>query len=128
MKAFLSLFLILIAAKLTSAQSVITGSVKDTKGRPMPGVFVEDRLHANAVLTDSLGNFRITADTHSPLLFRAYTFKDRTVTAENRHSGMKVVMQASLLTVARTDGPFYIPANPDDDAPQQSPVTDKKQR
>ncbi|HWD87631.1 MAG TPA: hypothetical protein VG367_05850 [Mucilaginibacter sp.] len=128
MKVFLSLFLILIAAKLTNAQSVITGSVKDTKGRPMPGVFVEDKLHANAVVTDSLGNFRITADTHSPLLFRAYTFKDKTITAEKLRSGMKVVMQASLVSVARTDGPFYIPANPDDDAPQQGAATDNKQR
>lgn len=48
----------------------VTGNVKDTSGFPMHQAYICERDTANAVFTDSLGNFRIKVSGKHPLVIQ----------------------------------------------------------
>jgi len=85
--------LAIAALQAVNAQTnEITGNVKNDKGQPLHFVFVLDRQAKNAVFTDSLGNFTITANAGAQLQFDAKGYTDETVPAA---SGLNVVLKPS---------------------------------
>jgi hypothetical protein len=89
MKTFFYILLLLVSAKFTNAQGTIAGSVKDGSGKPLHDVFIGDPQRANAVFSDSLGNFSITTQAGSKLLFEADGFKDTTISAGQISAGLQ---------------------------------------
>lgn len=55
-------FLLLFSAAMSFAQSIkVSGTVKDSEGNPMPGVYVLDKQSkTNGTATDSDGKYEIT--------------------------------------------------------------------
>ncbi|SHM77340.1 SusC/RagA family TonB-linked outer membrane protein [Mucilaginibacter sp. OK098] len=70
------LMLLFFCFSNASAQSgVVKGTVKDTKGSPLPGVTVQVKGTNKSTSTSVDGNFSINADKGSVLLFRFIGFK-----------------------------------------------------
>ncbi|MCD8297196.1 MAG: TonB-dependent receptor [Prevotella sp.] len=83
-KRALLLSLMSVICMVASAQSTITGNVKDASGEPMIGVtvMVDDKVGA---ITDFDGNFSINDVSHSSKLKISYIgYKDQTVAVGNK--------------------------------------------
>ena len=51
---------------ITSAQTSITGSVKDSKNEPIPGANVKVAGDSSSAVTDADGNFSLTTNKKPP--------------------------------------------------------------
>lgn len=93
-KLFFILLLLQSASLFTKAQiNTVTGMVKDDQGNPLHYVFVGDMANKNAVFTDSLGNFSITANPGSKLKMSLLGYKEEVVAADK--SNLQVVLKAT---------------------------------
>lgn len=74
MKKIVSIFfaaLLCFSMAATAQVRVVTGTVKDEKGVPVPNASVKVKGTNNAVVADNQGNFRISADENASLVFSA---------------------------------------------------------
>ncbi|MBC7915699.1 MAG: TonB-dependent receptor, partial [Pyrinomonadaceae bacterium] len=61
---------IILLGSVAFAQHVVTGSVKDSKGLPLPGASVLVRGTSTFANTDSVGNFSLTVNIETPFYLR----------------------------------------------------------
>src|ERR1700743_1154455 len=78
MKKITMICMLLMASSILSKaqNAVISGTVKDDKGNPLHYVYVTDDPAKTATFTDSLGNFKISANAGAKLKFEHSGFKD----------------------------------------------------
>jgi len=70
-----------------SGQTVtVSGTVSNTKGKPVPYAFVRDARHSYATFADSAGVFKLKADPSSTLAVFADNYKDAQVKLDSRTS------------------------------------------
>ena len=95
-KIFLSVLFVITLSIVTKAQTTTaSGHVTDSKGNPVPYVFVADEKYKEAsVYTDSLGNFSIILHPDSKPVFAAPGYKDTSVTASNNTS-LQVILKGT---------------------------------
>lgn len=77
-KILFSLFVMLLCINIaaTAQVRVITGTVKDEQGVPIPGVSVKIKGSSAAAVADYKGSFRISASDNALLIFSAVGFND----------------------------------------------------
>lgn len=83
----------LAAARLTAQNIAVTGNVKNDKGNSLHYVFVSDNQAKNAVFTDSLGNFTITAKQGTKLQFQYAGYADTTIDI-NKSADLRVALRS----------------------------------
>ena len=74
------LLLLFCFGNATAQTGVVKGTVKDTKGDPLPGVTVQVKGTNRSTSTSANGNFFISADKGSVLLFRFIGFQSVDIT------------------------------------------------
>lgn len=86
---------IMLAATLSFAQTVVKGRVIDAQGEPIPGVSVLEQGTTNGVTTGIDGDFTITANANSTLLFSFVGMREQSVVV-NERTWMEITMQESV--------------------------------
>lgn len=109
MKVFFSilftttLFTALAVSQVKAQNTTVTGSVKDETGKLLHYVFIDDSNYNNAELTDSLGNFTITAHPDSKLLFKLDGYRDTVISANSIAAGAPVMLKPAPAKAAAGD-------------------------
>ena len=86
---------------------LISGTVVDVYGVPLPGVTVLEKDTSNGVVSDLNGNYVITASTASSTLVFSYLgFENQTVRIENRRN-LDVILLENVET-PDTTGPVLV--------------------
>ncbi|MEH0156347.1 SusC/RagA family TonB-linked outer membrane protein [Limibacter armeniacum] len=87
-KLLLLLIAMLFTCGIANAQErVVSGSVTDTNGAPLPGVFVLVKEFSAGTTTDFNGNFKLSLDKDAKLLtFRSVGYMEQTVEIGNQTS------------------------------------------
>jgi len=102
MKIVSTMFAMLLCFSMvaTAQVRVVTGTVKDDKGAPVPNASVRVKGATTAVVADNQGNFRISADENASLVFSAVGFGEI-----EQKVGKSAVFNVSLAkTVSELDG------------------------
>ncbi len=102
MKIVSTMFAMLLCFSMvaTAQVRVVTGTVKDDKGVPVPNASVRVKGATTAVVADNQGNFRISADENASLVFSAVGFGEY-----EQKVGKSAVFNVSLAkTVSELDG------------------------
>jgi TonB-linked SusC/RagA family outer membrane protein len=102
MKIVSTMFAMLLCFSMvaTAQVRVVTGTVKDEKGIPVPNASVRVKGATTAVVADNQGNFRISADENASLVFSAVGFGEF-----EQKVGKSAVFTISLSkTVSELDG------------------------
>ena len=102
MKIVSTMFAMLLCFSIvaTAQVRVVTGTVKDDKGAPVPNASVRVKGATTAVVADNQGNFRISADENASLVFSAVGFGEY-----EQKVGKSAVFNVSLAkTVSELDG------------------------
>ncbi|MBZ9787209.1 SusC/RagA family TonB-linked outer membrane protein [Psychroflexus sp. CAK57W] len=82
----LFLFVAFLASSFVFSQQVITGSVQDENGLPLPGVTVIETGTSNGVVTSMDGDYSITVDSQGTSLTFSYVgFKTQTIELNGRN-------------------------------------------
>lgn len=68
----LALFLLLCSFQV-SAQTIVTGTVKDDQGNPLPGVTVTEKNRTNSSITDDAGKYSLRVTDSRSILVFTYT-------------------------------------------------------
>lgn len=69
MKRGLIIFVLLLAVLNVQAQVVISGAIKDNKGKPLPGISVALQDTYDGAIVDSSGNYRFTTTEKGKFIF-----------------------------------------------------------
>lgn len=94
-KIFFMLLLIVMAAKISTAQTSATGWVKDEKGNSLRFVFVADEQYKNGAYSDSTGHFSIAVHPDSKLEFKSKGYRDTTISVDRNGAELQVVLKWS---------------------------------
>lgn len=94
-KAVLLMMLLLAFTSQAGAQSVITGTVTDSSGKPMPGVSVQVKNSAKGTISDEQGNYTLSAAPADVLVFSYVGFSAREITV-----GSQTAINVSLTGAA----------------------------
>ncbi|MBL6444735.1 TonB-dependent receptor [Fulvivirga sp. 29W222] len=84
MKNYLLTVLLLFIAMLSHGQSVVSGTVKDETGEPLPGVNVLVRGTSQGTVTDISGNYRLKVPENASLIFSFIGYVTEEIRVENR--------------------------------------------
>ncbi len=77
-------------------QNRVTGTVKDNKGEPLPGVSVSVKGGKTATMTDANGNFALSLSTgNETLVFNIIGFQSREI-AVNARNNIQVTLEESI--------------------------------
>ncbi|MDB4918418.1 hypothetical protein [Mucilaginibacter sp.] len=94
MKFFIPGGLFLLISSFTFGQTVVvSGTVNNEGGQPVPYAFVRDVQHNYATYADSTGTFMLNADPASSLQIMAGNYKNTTIKLDNK-TNVKVVLPA----------------------------------
>ncbi|UII31681.1 TonB-dependent receptor [Fulvivirga ulvae] len=84
MKNSLLTALLLLLTTLTYAQGVVSGTVKDETGEPLPGVNVLVRGTSQGTVTDISGNYRLEVPENASLIFSFIGYVTEEINVGNR--------------------------------------------
>jgi iron complex outermembrane recepter protein len=91
-------FAMLIAATMAFAQTTVTGTVKDERGDPLPGVNVTIKGSIAGTISDGSGNFTLKANQNVPLtlIFSFIGYKPQEIQITNANTtGLGVALEIS---------------------------------
>lgn len=95
----IAIFALILVAKPLGAQNVtVSGTVKDSKGEPLPGVYVLVQGTTTGTSTDLDGTYRISAPTTASLIFTFMGYESQTVAVNSR----------SIIDVTLTESAIYL--------------------
>src|SRR3569833_2667422 len=102
MKSVIAYFLFLCGGSAAYAQTIsISGTVKNSEGKPVPLAFVRDAQHYYATYADSTGVFFLLVDLASTLTVIAPDYADMTVKIGGKAS-IDIVMSKGVSSSAKT--------------------------
>ena len=93
---FRSLFLLaafLLSTNLIFAQNIISGTVADGEGNPLPGVSIVEKGTSNGTVSDFDGNFQLNVDDAATIVFSYIGYITQEVGAS---ATMNVVMEEDV--------------------------------
>ncbi|WP_442591319.1 SusC/RagA family TonB-linked outer membrane protein [Pedobacter sp. AW31-3R] len=90
------LFLLLLSVMGAQAQEKVTGTVKDVKGIPLPGVSILEKGKKNGSRTDEKGNFSIQLTAPNAVLVFSYLGYKTIETSAVTTGGMGIVLQDDI--------------------------------
>ncbi|MBS1519585.1 MAG: carboxypeptidase regulatory-like domain-containing protein [Bacteroidetes bacterium] len=93
--SILFLLLTFAIAQMASAQTTVSGTIKDEKGSPLHFVFIEDAGYKLATFSDSLGNFSIPVYPDSKLSFELTGYESASIANANNANWQVVLKSAS---------------------------------
>ena len=96
MKQLVVLLVLIIAATQGFAQVVISGNVKDNKGRPLPGAAITLKGTYDGTVADSVGNFRFITTEKGEFLLTITNVGNRTFEQKVVLDKAPIVIEAEL--------------------------------
>ena len=121
MKKTLLCLLSILASTFTFGQTImVSGTVNDGQGKPIPFVFIRDSRHSYATYTDQTGGYSLKVDPADRLVASANSFRDTAVTIDNK-TNINMVMTPGISV--RTNGkPLTTSTATDIFKPQNGPA------
>ena len=99
MKGVGFLFAVLMISLSGTAQSVMTGKVSDSEGKPVVGASVRIQKKNIGTATDAKGNFSIRISTGDTLVFSSVGFQTREI-VYRKSSDLKVILTGENKTLS----------------------------